>query len=258
MPWHLAARTCEELGGSLATVISKDFLVDLHAEMIMASVESIWIGLNDVFVENDWRWVESNGANQLENWAPGQPDDGPEGVEHCVSMMISDAKWHDRDCRDHRPFACQNVRPPEILSPSPSPPPPPPPFNRYIIYTERAKTWHEALASCIQQGGTLATIPTALRNSELRAWAVVAGSSPIIWIGATDIEEEGVWRWVDTNALITWSNWRQSDKPVNQREHCAYMEVMNGEWEDYNCRKKLPYACEARPPPAPHSAALTQ
>lgn len=58
------------------------------------------------------------------------------------------------------------------------------------------------------------------------------------WVGATDQEQEGTWRWVQDNTLVTYANWNHNE-PNNGSgdEHCAMMLwVFNWSWNDARCK----------------------
>ena len=72
------------------------------------------------------------------------------------------------------------------------------------------------------------------------------------WIGLSDADHEGVWKWVDGTELIGYKNWR-SDQPNNagSGQDCAgirmgshYGKEYNAEWHDNSCQNKKGFICE--------------
>ena len=67
-----------------------------------------------------------------------------------------------------------------------------------------------------------------------------------VWIGLTDLETEGTWRWVDGSEAagpdIIW----EEDEPnnLNNGEHCAFMIGHNKKSNDGNCNRPLKALCE--------------
>jgi hypothetical protein len=109
--------------------------------------------------------------------------------------------------------------------------------------------WHDAVAYCEQVGGHLVTINSPEENQ------FVFELAPNTWLGATDEEVEGTWRWVTNEPFdyVNWapnepSNWSPSDELP---EH--YLTFWGGEypeWNDVPDVATLPFVCEHEPGPA--------
>lgn len=65
--------------------------------------------------------------------------------------------------------------------------------HEYALINEKA-TWHVAKKRCEEMGGHLATLETVAESNSLLE--LVKQTKESTWIGATDEEEEGVWKWV--------------------------------------------------------------
>ena len=72
------------------------------------------------------------------------------------------------------------------------------------------------------------------------------------WIGLSDADHEGVWKWVDGTRLTGYENWR-SGQPNNfgGGQDCAgirmgihFDKVYDAEWHDHPCEKKKRFICE--------------
>ena len=65
--------------------------------------------------------------------------------------------------------------------------------SKYKLYTDQ-KTWTAAEEHCGMNGGHLASVHS---EEEQRKAGIEAGDEKYVWIGGSDQEEEGVWRWSD-------------------------------------------------------------
>ncbi|MBQ3799321.1 MAG: hypothetical protein II837_03395, partial [Treponema sp.] len=68
--------------------------------------------------------------------------------------------------------------------------------HTYTLY-DNACSWAEAKSFCEEQGGHLATIGSAEENSAVQS---LSGNRQT-WIGGTDADSEGDWRWVSGEAF---------------------------------------------------------
>ncbi|XP_064794728.1 C-type lectin domain family 10 member A-like [Oncorhynchus masou masou] len=111
----------------------------------------------------------------------------------------------------------------------------------YYISSE-VKSWDESRQDCIERGADLVIInskdeQTFLTNLNKR-----------IWIGLTDKDIEGTWKWVDGTKLTT-SYWtgKQPDNgggdPIYGEEDCAEI-VMGWIWNDISCVNHYNWVCE--------------
>uniref|UniRef100_A0A3B3QZ97 C-type lectin domain-containing protein n=1 Tax=Paramormyrops kingsleyae TaxID=1676925 RepID=A0A3B3QZ97_9TELE len=107
----------------------------------------------------------------------------------------------------------------------------------YYISTEN-KNWQESRKDCKNKGGDLIII-----NSQ-QEQDIILGIDA--WIGLTDIEREGTWKWVDGTPLTT-SYWRKGEPNDIHDEDCAYnvagTNALIG-WNDANCAGRMFWVCE--------------
>ncbi|XP_071263142.1 CD209 antigen-like protein E isoform X1 [Salvelinus alpinus] len=116
----------------------------------------------------------------------------------------------------------------------------------YFVSTER-ETWSESREDCLEREADLVIINS--REEQTYLFSLKKG----VWIGLTDSETEGSWKWVDGTPLNT-SYWgsnepsKVGDHSNNQEKDCV--ELRDGKdqpekiWNDSKCDKKLNWICE--------------
>jgi len=77
---------------------------------------------------------------------------------------------------------------------------------------DKPLTWHEADIYARVVGGHLATITSAEENAFL---AEHLPPGQFVWLGATDRQEEGTWRW-ETGESFDWENWAEGEPNAYQ------------------------------------------
>ena len=104
-------------------------------------------------------------------------------------------------------------------------------------------TWGSAKVWCEQMGpkSNLVQIETEAESDYL----IGKFGDAYSWIGATDSEEEGKFRWVDGSS-VAFSNWNTGEpNNSNGNEDCVH--IYGGhrnKWNDKNCAHRLPFICE--------------
>ena len=108
--------------------------------------------------------------------------------------------------------------------------------------------WDAAEQQCVAWGGHLASIGSADENSFVNGWTaelgLTNGDGQGIWVGGTDAQQDGVFRWVDgsTFSLAGWAPGQPDDGAgtdcIEKRNDGA------GRWYDRHCTDSLRYLCE--------------
>ncbi|GAA6084605.1 C-type lectin domain family 4 member M-like [Tachysurus ichikawai] len=114
-------------------------------------------------------------------------------------------------------------------------------FNSRFYYISAAKkTWSESRQDCRKRGADLAIINT----SEKRDFIVTQLSNNEAWIGLSDRDREGVWKWVDGSPLTT-RFWCQGEPNNAGDEDCAETGSPSRNcWNDQPCQSQLIWICE--------------
>jgi hypothetical protein len=103
--------------------------------------------------------------------------------------------------------------------------------------------WDTARTACAAFGRDLVVLETAEENSAVATLA--AGyTGQTLWVGLSDAEEEGVFRWVD-GTLPGSTSWYPGEPNDSGGEDCASTNYNGlGLWNDYACSGALPFVCE--------------
>ncbi|XP_076874847.1 CD209 antigen-like protein A [Brachyhypopomus gauderio] len=121
--------------------------------------------------------------------------------------------------------------------------------SMYFISTEK-KTWNESRQDCRERGADLVIINSREEQEFIRQTLVSISA----WIGLTDWEREGTWKWVDSTELTTGYWGRGEPNSYVGNEDCAVIcngsghscRESEGKWADYPCGDTFVWICEDR------------
>lgn len=121
-------------------------------------------------------------------------------------------------------------------------------YNGHTYYVFKSEvTWSKAKKYCENRGGHLATITSQKENDFVSSLIEKRGITNC-WLGATDKEKEGTWKWV-TGEKFKYTSWA-SDQPDgnsnNGAEHYLGTYRYRDEWNDYknDASDVQGYVCE--------------
>ncbi|XP_043093401.1 CD209 antigen-like protein C [Puntigrus tetrazona] len=113
-------------------------------------------------------------------------------------------------------------------------------FTVYYVSNE-TKNWTESRRYCTERGADLVII----ENRQKQDFVKKISNGSDVWIGLTDSEEEGTWKWVDNSTLPSGSGfWKQGEPNRGTDENCA-MSGSTG-WADYPCSSIFKWICERK------------
>ena len=218
LTWQAAEVKCEELGGHLATITSQaeyDFILSLVPPVTDVNFPSYWLGATRS--NGKWAWI--TGEDFLFTaWHPSYPDsDGDylmlvkalydvyelyghwgwanvttNSVENTYSTdgeviggyIICEWDYNKSNLEDNSQiYTFQG--------------------HRYQVFHEGI-SWTEAQAKSEKLGGHLATITSQAEYDFILSF--LTDDVRLYWLGATDANEEGVWKWV-TGEPFSFTKW---------------------------------------------------
>jgi len=250
--WDEANKTCiERHKGHLASVSSEQVHKYLQGKETLG-----WIG--GFKEDNQWVWSDSSEWDFNLGWGKGEPS---KGQEKCVEYLWnSEHVWNNGDCSNKRKYVCSKRVSPGSdnsvqmdkegcqsgecveLNCSPGWKGYWEEMNGQCYYWSQEKLfWGSAEEKCRSLGGHLASVT----SQDIHDYIQQNEKNPdFVWLGATDQDKEGAWKWTDCNPwnFIKWG----AGEPNNQKnedadgEDCAILasNKTNGykNWLDTQCR----------------------
>ncbi len=109
-------------------------------------------------------------------------------------------------------------------------------FSFYYVSTEM-KNWTESRINCTERGADLLMI----NSTEEQEFVKKIAYSPNVWIGLTDADEEGIWKWVDGSTLTSgfWSVGQPNGRRI---QNCVVSSSIS--WADTQCNYTYKWICE--------------
>lgn len=121
------------------------------------------------------------------------------------------------------------------------------PFQGNCYWLSRSRNdWFDASSACEQMKAKLVIINSKEEEEFLQFWDIRYGKRT--WIGLTDHQTEGSWKWVDETPLID-SYWKPGEPNGTDNEDCV--ELLNDGWNDCPCTLELAWICEKPALPCP-------
>ena len=105
--------------------------------------------------------------------------------------------------------------------------------------------WTDAEDFCRTKSAHLASVTSSAENEYILEGRSNGGIYHL-WIGGSDLEEEGVWKWADCSPW-NFTYWR-SGEPNNFHgaQDCINYHPEDRKWDDYQCNSKARFVCRQR------------
>lgn len=125
--------------------------------------------------------------------------------------------------------------------------------NKRMVLFSKEKSWEEARRHCEQKGMRLLTTSTKAEMDAVKTYLNSRVSDLPqktywhLWMGGSDIDQEGDWTWKATGHNLTYTAWAKDEPNGGDKENCLelklirYNEVL---WIDNKCSIRKRYICE--------------
>ncbi|KAI8521387.1 hypothetical protein Bbelb_011410 [Branchiostoma belcheri] len=241
MTWLDARARCRREGGDVISIYNMTDHVYVATKVRLVG-EPLWIGLSDVDSPSILHWSNPADAVDFTFWQPGEPVGNwswPGAT--CVEVIASgrSAYWTAVRCGNERKYICEKGTCPAGWFANER--------SCYQFNTVPQTQWLEAKLRCEAQGTQLVTISSQAEQDFINTMfpSLQAGGTNYLWIGLSDIVDDGVFRWPDDN--VTYTNWlpsNPSDRPDYVDCSTIYTGANEGYWETRECFEQHAYICE--------------
>uniref|UniRef100_A0A8C5T8B6 C-type lectin domain-containing protein n=1 Tax=Malurus cyaneus samueli TaxID=2593467 RepID=A0A8C5T8B6_9PASS len=250
LTWHQARKSCQQQNAELLSITETEEQAYV-GELTKKFGFPFWIGLNALNFNSGWQWAGGSPFRYL-NWVPGSPFPFP-GKICGVLNPKKNAKWENQACNQKLGYICKKgtfSSKPDIIE------------ERLISCTDGwwpyaghcysihrdPKTWEDALSSCKEQGGDLASVHNIAEHSFLVSQL---GYKPTdeLWLGLNDLKAQFYFEWSD-GTPVTFTMWQRGHPTYRSHlDDCTAMKGQDGYWATDACNKQLGYICKKKPSP---------
>uniref|UniRef100_A0A673HMF8 C-type lectin domain-containing protein n=1 Tax=Sinocyclocheilus rhinocerous TaxID=307959 RepID=A0A673HMF8_9TELE len=112
-------------------------------------------------------------------------------------------------------------------------------YELHHSYTNFGKSWTESRQDCKDRGADLIIINN--REEQVSEIYCQLSVGTFVWIGLTDSDVEGRWKWVD-GSILTSGFWGSGEPNGHRGENCVVSYA--SWWYDYPCNNAFKWICE--------------
>jgi hypothetical protein len=213
--WQQCDTKARSLNARLVSVNNADENKWVADTFLASSNKGAWIGLSDIDQEGTYKWV-SGEAFSYNNWNSGEPNNA--GNEDVVAMMTN-GRWNDDSINNTVVGRAifERIQPNWKFNSVTG--------HSYAILD--CGSWPE----CQNQAQILGANLVTVNNQAEQDWlSSMFTSTTKYWIGLTDKDQEGNWKWI-SGENSSYTNWNFGE-PNNVGDEDYAEVVENGRWND--------------------------
>jgi Ca2+-binding RTX toxin-like protein len=211
--WVSAQIQAKGFGGNLVTINSQEEQNWLQSTF--GKTSSFWIGLNDKDEEGKFKWISGESTSYI-NWAPGQPDDYNRNEDYVGMNFGPTSQWNDFIGS----YSYKGIVEVPVYQFK----------DHYYVLTE-STTWQSAQDYARKLGGNLVTISNQAEQDWLQS---TFGKTSSFWIGLNDKDEEGKFKWINSEntSYINWAPGQPDDFNGNE-DYVGMNFGPTSKWNDF-------------------------
>ncbi|KAM6101738.1 macrophage mannose receptor 1-like isoform 1-T1 [Theristicus caerulescens] len=243
--WREALISCNESNGNLASIHNPEEHGFILSQLGYKAADELWIGLNDLNMQMYFEWSDGTPVTYTK-WLPGEPTHAINGQEDCVIMAGEDGYWADSACDRKLGYICRRDPLQGVSGTVKTDPACWKGWERHGFYCylvgHTSVTFSEAKKTCERSSGYLTSVGDRYEQAYLTS-LVGLSSEKYFWIGLSDMEEQGMFKWV-TGEGVLYTNWNAA-MPGNEAG-CVALRTGNaaGLWDVQNCEVKAKFLCK--------------
>ncbi|XP_023334631.1 uncharacterized protein LOC111706097, partial [Eurytemora carolleeae] len=221
----------------------------------MAYLDSDYVSLEADIVENDEDQAEGEGEFACANDPCGEGAscwNGQEGsflctcdtkslpkgnpYRKCVQCVYTNDCPSGQECKDEKCTGQDEKVPDEFVQVG----------NNYYIISDDSLPWLQAQYYCMNKQGHLVELVNKQKTDELQAYLISRHGGQDFWVGASDLDAEGTFRWFYSGAEFSKELWADQ-QTKNSSHHCVKLNEDQVKFSAFSCDAPQHYVCEYMP-----------
>ncbi|XP_044862469.1 macrophage mannose receptor 1-like [Mauremys mutica] len=244
--WKEALTFCRKEDGDLASIRNVEEHNFIVSQIGFKPTDELWIGLNDFKVQMFFEWSDGTPVTYTK-WQRGEPTRTNNRQEDCVAVKGQDGYWADHLCEKKVGYICKRKPLSQVSQEMESTDAGcQKGWKRYGTYCysigQIPVTFSEANKICERNKSYLASIENRYEQAYLIS---LVGLRPekYFWIGLSDVEEEGTFKWTNGEAVL-FTHWNSA--MPGRKPGCVAMRTGTaaGLWDVLNCERVETFLCK--------------
>ncbi|XP_013794654.2 macrophage mannose receptor 1-like [Limulus polyphemus] len=240
---------CKNAKGMLARIPDNQVWQYLYNELPKKDI-SYWIGMTDEAEEGVWRYVDGNKVPQsffeADLWGPGQPDNY-DNSQHCCDMDVNvQHKIKDVRCSETKGFICEII--PNVIKGCQSGGKAHNGVCYYVTNYKKPFLSSEQLCQTDYSGSLVPLVDTETMQIIINFADINGKSSEDLWVGLTDEETEGEWKFVNGSETKfnpeLWMDIEPNDGNSGNEDCVIIDDQKQYKLQDTDCSSEHSFICE--------------
>lgn len=156
----------------------------------------------------------------------------------CVKCSYDSHCQDGQTCQEEECVGSQREVPKDFVAVGPD----------FYLISEDKKPWPQAQYDCMSRQGHLVELPSKDKMTVLQGYLMKRFANRSFWVGSSDLETEGVFRWFYSGKEFDSDLWASSQPDNrNNSQNCVNLNQNLIKFSDENCDDESHYICEYVP-----------